>query len=107
MPNSPTPDAEQMWNLLAGDLAERLARHLAPLLAERVSGHEAGSPWLTTREAVDYTRLPESTFRKLASCGKIPSHGGRAKLFYRPELDTALLGMAGPAEDERRLRSVR
>jgi hypothetical protein len=106
MRSSSTPDTEQIWNLLADGLAERLAQHLAPLLAELVSGQDAGSPWLTTYEAVEYTRLPESTFRKLASCGKIPSHGGRAKLFYRPELDTALLGLAGLAEDERRLRSV-
>jgi len=51
--------------------------------------------------------LARKTFRKLAACGKIPSHGGRTKLFYRPEVDDALLGYLGPAEDGRKLRRVR
>lgn len=92
--------------LLADELAERLAEHLAPRVAELVSDRPAHtSPWLTTSQAIDYSRLPEGTFRKLAACGKIPSHGGRAKLFYRPELDQALLDLSGPADD--RLRRVR
>ena len=100
--------AGEMWRLLADELAQRVADHLAPRVVELVSQQPGeSSPWLTTREAIAYTKLPESTFRKLASCGKIPSHGGRAKLFYRPEIDHALLEFAGVAEEERRLRSVR
>ena len=89
-------------------LVSELATRLAPRVAEIVS-HDmpSSSPWLTTIEAVDYSRLPEGTFRKLAASGKIPSHGGRAKVFYRPEIDQALLDYRGIAEDERQLRRVR
>jgi hypothetical protein len=65
------------------------------------------SPWLTTAQAIAYSGLPEGTFRKLAACGKIPSHGGRSKIFYRPEVDQALLSSSGVRGDARRLRSVR
>jgi hypothetical protein len=89
-------------------LADELAKALAPKVAELVTARSpCTSPWLTTAEAVTYSRLPEGTFRKLAACGKIPSHGGRAKLFYRPELDQALLDCSGIAEENRRLRRVR
>lgn len=64
-------------------------------------------PWLTTAEAIQYTGLPDGTFRKLAACGKIPSNGGRTKIFFRPETNQALLSSAGLTEDARRLRSVR
>ena len=64
------------------------------------------TPWLTTNEAVKYTRLRESTFRKLAACGKIPAHGGRSKIFYRPELDQALLEFNGFGEDAQLLRAI-
>jgi hypothetical protein len=95
--------------LLADELAERVAEHLAPRVAELVSERPAAhtSPWLTTSQAIEYSRLPEGTFRKLVTCGKIPCHGGRAKLFYRPELDQALLDLSGLADDSRRLRRVR
>jgi len=99
---------EGVFRLLANDLAERVAEQLAPRVAELVSDRTAPrSPWLTTAEAIDYSRLPEGTFRKLMSSGKIPSHGGRAKLFYRPEIDQALLDFCGIAEDNRQLRRVR
>jgi hypothetical protein len=94
--------------MLADELAERLAERLAPRLAELISvAPTPSSPWLTTTQAVAYSGLPESTFRKLAACGKIPSHGGRTKLFYRPEIDQALLDFSGPAEEDRRLRRIR
>lgn len=100
--------AGAMWQVLADEVARRLADRLAPQMAELVPRRSAdSSPWLTTREAIAYTKLPEGTFRKLASCGKIPSHGGRAKLFYRPEVDDALLAFTGIAEEQRRLRRVR
>jgi excisionase family DNA binding protein len=99
---------EAMWRMLADELAERVAECLAPRLAELVSkGSTPASPWLTTSEAAAYTGLPEGTFRKLAACGKIPSHGGRTKIFYRPEIDEALLGYTGIAEEHRQLRRVR
>jgi len=103
-----TESIGEMWRLLIDDLAERLAEHLVPRLAELgLNGPGDASPWLTTQEAIAYSKLPEGTFRKLASSGKIPSHGGRAKVFYRPEIDDALLDFAGVVEEDRRLRSVR
>jgi hypothetical protein len=99
--------AEKMWRLLADELAQRVAEHLAPRVAELISERSwESSPWFTTRQAIAYSGLAESTFRKLAACGKIPSHGGRAKLFYRPEIDQALLGSKGVAEEARELRRV-
>ena len=71
-----------------------------------VAEGNGSGPWLTTAEAIKYTGLPDGTFRKLAACGKIPSHGGRSKIFYRPEVDQALLSSSGLFEDARRLRSV-
>jgi hypothetical protein len=89
-------------------LVDELAARLAPRLAELVAPDEAAStPWLTTAEAIEYSRLPEGTFRKLAASGRIPSHGGRSKLFFRPELDQALLESQGIADDQRQLRRVR
>jgi hypothetical protein len=103
-----TDSVGETWRLLIEDLAQRLAEHLAPSLAQlATNGSGEASPWLTTQEAIAYSKLPEGTFRKLAASGKIPSHGGRTKLFYRPEIDDALLDYAGAAEEDRRLRSVR
>ena len=108
MPDQPIDCGGEMWRLLVEDVAQRLAEHLVPRLAHTASnGSGEVSPWLTTREAIAYSKLPEGTFRKLASSGKIPSHGGRTKVFYRPEIDDALLAYAGAAEEDRRLRSVR
>jgi hypothetical protein len=108
MPGRPTDSDGEIWRLVIEDLAQRVAEYLAPRLAHLASnGSGEGSPWLTTREAVAYSKLPEGTFRKLASSGKIPSHGGRTKVFYRPEIDDALLDYAGATEEHRRLRSVR
>lgn len=89
-----------------------LADALADLVAERLEARLSGmarpatppSPWLTTRQAIEYSALPAGTFRKLAACGKIPSHGGRTKLFYRPELDQSLLELEGIADGVGRLR---
>jgi hypothetical protein len=96
--------AHAVLHLLADELATRLAPKVAELMAD---GSPESSPWLTTTQAIEYSRLPEGTFRKLAACGKIPSHGGRSKLFYRPELDRALLDFTGIADEERQLRRVR
>jgi hypothetical protein len=108
MRGRPTDSGGEMWRLLIEDLAQRLAEHLTPSLAQLASnGGRDASPWLTTQEAIAYSKLPEGTFRKLASSGKIPSHGGRTKVFYRPEIDDALLDYVGAAEEDRRQRSVR
>jgi hypothetical protein len=99
--------SHEMWPLLADDLARRIAEHLAPRVVELMSERSPdSSPWLTTRQAIAYTGLPEGTFRKLVTCGKIPSHGGRSKIYFRPEIDQALLGSSGLAEDSRQLRRV-
>jgi hypothetical protein len=100
------PGMDGALALLAEHLAEQLADRLAPRVVELLSQNAPPSPWLSTQEAVDYSSLPESTFRKLASCGKIPSHGGRTKLFYRPEIDQALLGFTGLDTEARNLRSL-
>jgi hypothetical protein len=91
-------------DLLVAELATRLAPRVAEIVHRDLP---ASSPWLTTIEAIEYSRLPDGTFRKLAACGKIPSHGGRAKVFFRPEIDQALLDLTGIAEEERQLRRVR
>jgi excisionase family DNA binding protein len=46
------------------------------------------SPWMTTREAAQYMRVPYETFRKRAASREIPCHpeGGRL-YFHRDELD--------------------
>ena len=92
---------DALFTMLAEQLVERLAPKVAELISERDTPM---SPWLTTVEAIDYSRLPEGTFRKLAATGRIPSHGGKARLFYRPEIDQALLALRGEAEENRELR---
>jgi excisionase family DNA binding protein len=100
-----TEEGRDIADALLALLVEELAERLAPRLTQ-ASAAQPGSatPWLTTTEAIDYTRLPVGTFRKLAASGKIPSHGGRSKLFYRPELDEALLTLRGIAEEDRPLK---
>lgn len=98
---------DPLWSRLIEEVASRVADQLAPQLAQIVTQSHGRGPWLTTAEAIEYTGLPDGTFRKLAACGKIPSHGGRSKIFYRPEIDQALLSSAGLTEDARGLRSVR
>jgi hypothetical protein len=102
------PDpANELLDLLAEGFAERLAEKLAPLVAALIQGSgEIASPWMDTKTAISYTGLPAGTFRKLASSGVLPSHGGRAKLFFRPELDEALMSYRGIAERSREIRRV-
>jgi excisionase family DNA binding protein len=70
-------------------LADEVATRVAARLAERIAS-EASSPWMAMDEAIAYTRIPAGTFRKLVAAGRIPSHGGRRKLFHRAEVDAAL-----------------
>jgi hypothetical protein len=107
MDGRPHRTVDDTLALLVEQIADRLADQVAPRVAEMLSDGSGASPWLTTRQAIEYTRLPEGTFRKLASCGKIPSHGGRSKLFYRPEIDQALLAFQGLETETRELRRLR
>jgi excisionase family DNA binding protein len=98
---------DPLWSRLVDEVVSRVADQLATEVGKLLAETQGPGPWLTTAEAIKYTGLPDGTFRKLAACGKIPSHGGRSKIFYRPEIDQALLSSAGLTEDVRRLRSIR
>lgn len=62
---------------------------MAAEVAQRI-GTDQQSPWMDMTEAIAYSRVPAGTFRKWVAAGRIPSHGGRRKLFHRDELDAAL-----------------
>jgi hypothetical protein len=76
-------------------LARRLAARLAEQTADRLTALHEGSPWMTFEEAVEYTRVPAGTFRKLSADGTFTAHGGKRKIYHRQELDAALLGLTG------------
>ncbi len=50
---------------------------------------------MTFEEAVEYTRVPAGTFRKLSADGTFTAHGGKRKIYRRQELDAALLSLSG------------
>ena len=83
---------DDAWLTLSSGLIDALADAVAERLVARLGGAtgRVESPWRTTAEAIEYTRLPEGTFRKMAASGRLPSHGGRRKLFHVDELDRAL-----------------
>jgi excisionase family DNA binding protein len=72
-------------DLLAEEVAQRVLARIGPLLECRET-----TPWMRTDEAIAYTQIPEGTFRKWVADGRLPSHGGRRRLFHRAELDAAL-----------------
>lgn len=77
---------------LSPDDLAGIARDLVPHLRDVLGGADAPSPWMTTAEAIEYTRVRPGTFTKLAAEGRIPSHGTpKSKLYFRPEVDAALL----------------
>jgi Helix-turn-helix domain len=78
-------------------LADRLASRLAGWMAGQfgLPARLEGSPWMTFEEAVEYTRVPTGTFRKLSADGTFAAHGGKRKVYNRQELDAALAGYAG------------
>lgn len=78
------PDA--LLDALADRLALRLANQLAALTPSETS------PWMTFEEAVEYTKVPAGTFRKLSAEGTFTAHGGKRKVYHRQELDAALSG---------------
>ncbi len=49
---------------------------------------------MTFEEAVEYTRVPAGTFRKLSADGTFTAHGGKRKIYHRQELDAALLSLS-------------
>lgn len=80
---------------MAVELPDSFLVALADAIADRlaVPSTSAGGPqthWMTTREAIAYSRIPAGTFRQLAAEGAIPSHGGRSKVFHRDEVDAAI-----------------
>jgi hypothetical protein len=79
------------------DFLDALASRLASLLAAQMAAHlgeSEGSPWMTFEEAVQYTRVPAGTFRKLSADGTFTAHGGKRKIYHRQELDAALLSLS-------------
>jgi hypothetical protein len=83
------------------DFLDALANRLASRLADRIADQlglaalSEDSPWMTFEEAVEYTRVPTGTFRKLSAEGTFTAHGGKRKVYHRQELDAALAGYAG------------
>ena len=77
-------------------LAQGLAARLAERMADQLAGLALleGSPWMTFEEAVEYTRVPAGTFRKLSAEGTFTAYGGKRKIYHRQELDAALLGLS-------------
>jgi excisionase family DNA binding protein len=72
---------------------DRLVDELTTLVARRLEGQIGSpepSPWMCMADAIAYTAIPAGTFRKCVAEGRIPSHGGRRRLFHRAELDAAL-----------------
>jgi excisionase family DNA binding protein len=64
-----------------GIVADVIAQRAFELFAARMASE---TPWMTTDEAIAYTRIPPGTFDKLAARGSIPSHkpdDGRRKLY--------------------------
>ncbi|HEY4280353.1 MAG TPA: helix-turn-helix domain-containing protein [Conexibacter sp.] len=79
------------------DVPDALVAAFAEAVATKLVTHNAGgppTPWMTTHEAIRYSRIPEGTFRQLAASGDIPSHGGRSKVFHRDEVDAAIMKRA-------------
>lgn len=95
----PIPDT--LVDALARAVAERAVELLHTELDQR-------TPWMTTDEAVAYTRIPLGTFKQMAAAGQIPSHGeGRRNLYHRGEIDQWLLGYARDTDPTGRIRPLR
>ncbi len=45
---------------------------------------------MTFEEAVEYTKDPCGTIRKMSAEGTFTAHGGKRKVYHRHELDEAL-----------------
>jgi excisionase family DNA binding protein len=84
---STDPSASVQFDLSA--LVEAIADRVVVALAVQLAEAPA-TPWMLMEEAIEYTRIPEGTFRKWVAEGRLPSHGGKRRLFHRAELDAAL-----------------
>src|SRR4051794_23047002 len=83
--NSATSGDPAAVGTLDPDL-QTLAEQIARLVAEPATT----SPWMDKTQAIAYSRLRQGTFEKLAADGRIPSHGGKRKVFHQAEVDDAL-----------------
>jgi hypothetical protein len=91
VPDRPSrPEAKDGFGLTLEFPVEALAEAVAERVFDTMERKEQ-SPWLTKREAIEYSRLAKGTFEMHAANGRIPSHGGKTKIFHRGELDHALL----------------
>lgn len=68
---------------------EQIARAVAGQVRQLLQ-EDHGPTWLTKDEALAHSKIPKGTFEKLAAEGRIPSHGGKTKVFNRQELDKAI-----------------
>jgi hypothetical protein len=92
-PDRALGDGDRLVSLEFHDaFLDALADRLAPRLADRLSPAtpSESSPWMTFEEAVQYTKLPAGTFRKLSAAGTFTAHGGKRRIYHRDELDAAL-----------------
>lgn len=96
----PIPDT--LVDALARAVADRALELLRDDLDQR-------TPWMTTEEASEYTRIPLGTFKQLSAAGTIPSSTfeGRRKLYHRAVLDEWLLGYARDTGPGGRVRPLR
>lgn len=84
---SPDGDPERFVALVVDRVGALLTERLPDLVPS------AAPLWMSKAEAIAYTRLAPGTFTMLAASGRLPSHGGKTKVFNRDELDLALLSM--------------
>jgi hypothetical protein len=101
-----SPSARQQELEIDGLVSESVAllraigsfvmERLADAVAERVAQRTATtSPWMTTEEAAQYSKIARGTFEKLASGGHWRRHyHARRFVYHRDELDEDL--KAGP-----------
>jgi hypothetical protein len=79
---------------------DALADHLAPRVADAVVARmpeSSAAPWMNFDGLCEYTQLPRGTLRKLVAEGTIPKHGNKSHVFYRDEVDRALLNYPRPS----------
>lgn len=73
---------QQLQNLIAAEMG-KFAQQI------NLSVAKVQRPWLTRKEAIDYTGFSESKFDQLVSDGTIPKRViGKSPVFYREDLDS-------------------
>ena len=79
---------------LSESFLDAIVDRLAPRLAEEVVAQMpkgARAVWMNFDGLCEHTQLPRGTLRKLVADGTIPKHGNKSHVFYREEVDQALL----------------